>query len=123
MDIHSTLWNSMLILLSNLFSTSLSYQTPAWSMHTGSVLTWDYLSSSWNILEGKNWDWSFLSFQDTQCGGDNWRWHRTGEREAVLQCFLNGKWMEEDADIPGKELNDFSPQVFLLNPGLNNMRN
>ena len=34
-----------------------------------------------------------------------------------------GEWMEEDADIPGKELNDFSPQVFLLNPGLNNMRN
>ena len=31
--------------------------------------------------------------------------------------------MEEDADIPGKELNDFSPQMFLLNPGLNNMRN
>lgn len=29
----------------------------------------------------------------------------------------------EDADIPGKELNDFSPQVFLLNPGVNNMRN
>ena len=35
-----------------------------------------------------------------------------------MQCFLNGEWMEEDADIPGKELNDFSPQVFLLNPGL-----
>ena len=35
----------MLILLSNLFSTSLSYQTPAWSMHTGSILTWDYSST------------------------------------------------------------------------------
>ena len=31
--------------------------------------------------------------------------------------------MDEDAAVPGQELNDFSPQVFPVNPGLNNMKN
>lgn len=39
----------------------------------------------------------------------NWRWHRTGDRMAVWQCFLNGDWMDEDPGVSGQELNGFSP--------------
>lgn len=44
-----------------------------------------------------------------------------GMQCGIMEVVMHGASVDEDVGVPEKELNDFNPQVFPVNPGLNNM--
>lgn len=46
-----------------------------------------------------------------------------GMQCGIMEVVMHGASVDEDVGVPEKELNDFNPQVFPVNPGLNNMMN